>query len=234
MTGTDRSLENKLEKWDQLSLTDGQIPIQSVRGKFIFRLGAYGKSSSSRWTYGSKTGAAYHLIGRELQRQLEKKNVKEELLKLDTKQVYDEQMKEQLDQALSYEYPYLEDTGLYTQMSVSELKNRVRSGVKKKISEQNERTCPKSDWTTNMKWNRKAVKQKMAKNRQKLERKGAFRGTAYHRALECLDLLAVTDQRKLEGDLLDLFQRGFLTEEAYESIFHGIYGNFWKVLWVSG
>jgi hypothetical protein len=39
-----------------------------------------------------------HLIGRELQRQLEKKNVKEELLKLDTKQVYDEQMKEQLDQ----------------------------------------------------------------------------------------------------------------------------------------
>ena len=61
MTGTDRSLENKLEKWDQLSLnrwTDP--PIQSpVQGKFIFRLGAYGKSSSSRWTYGSKTGAAY-------------------------------------------------------------------------------------------------------------------------------------------------------------------------------
>ena len=134
-----------------------------VRGKFIFRLGAYGKSSSSRWTYGSKTGAAYPSDRQRTAAAAGKKNVKEELLKLDTKQVYDEQMKEQLDQALSYEYPYLEDTGLYTQMSVSELKNRVRSGVKKKISEQNERTCPKSDWTTNMKWNRKAVKQKMAK-----------------------------------------------------------------------
>ena len=58
-------------------------------------------------------------------------------------------------------------------------------------------------------------------------KKGAFRGTAYHRALECLDLLAVTDQRKLEGDLLDLFQRGFLTEEAYESIFPW---DIWKFL----
>lgn len=94
------------------------------------------------------------------------------MLKLDTKQVYDEQMKEQLDQALSYEYPYLEDTRpVYTDVRVGTEKIRVRSGVKKKISEQNERTCPKSDWTTNMKWNRKAVKQKMAKNRQKLERK---------------------------------------------------------------
>lgn len=36
MTGTDRSLENKLEKWDQLSLTDGQIPIQSCPGQIHF------------------------------------------------------------------------------------------------------------------------------------------------------------------------------------------------------
>lgn len=142
-----------------------------VRGKFILDWVLMAKAAVPAGHMEVKQVQLTHLIGRELQRQLEKKNVKEELLKLDTKQVYDEQMKEQLDQALSYEYPYLEDTGLYTQMSVSELKNRVRSGVKKKISEQNERTCPKSDWTTNMKWNRKAVKQKMAKNRQKLERK---------------------------------------------------------------
>ena len=172
MTGTDRSLENKLEKWDQLSLTDGQIPytVLSEANSFLDWV-LMAKAAVPAGHMEVKQVQLTHLIGRELQRQLEKKNVKEELLKLDTKQVYDEQMKEQLDQALSYEYPYLEDTGLYTQMSVSELKNRVRSGVKKKISEQNERTCPKSDWTTNMKWNRKAVKQKMAKNRQKLERK---------------------------------------------------------------
>ena len=37
MTGTDRSLENKLEKWSQLSLTDGQIPytILSSAGSFL-------------------------------------------------------------------------------------------------------------------------------------------------------------------------------------------------------
>ncbi len=49
MTGTDRSLENKLEKWDQPLLNRWTDPLYSpVRGKFIFRLGAYGKSSSSR------------------------------------------------------------------------------------------------------------------------------------------------------------------------------------------
>ena len=113
-----------------------------------------------------------HLIGRELQRQLEKKNVKEELLKLDTKQVYDEQMKEQLDQALSYEYPYLEDTGLYTQMSVSELKKQSQIGREEEnIGTERKGPCGSQTLTTNMKWNRKAVKQKMAKNRQKLERK---------------------------------------------------------------
>ena len=60
MTGTDRSLENKLEKMGSALLNRWTDPLYSpVRGKFIFRLGAYGKSSSSRWTYGSKTGAAY-------------------------------------------------------------------------------------------------------------------------------------------------------------------------------
>ena len=54
---------------------------------------------------------------------------------------------------------------------------------------------------------------------EKNGRKGAFRGTAYHRVLECLDLTAVSDQKKLEAGVLDLYQRGFLTEEAYESIF---------------
>lgn len=98
-----------------------------VRGKFIFRLGAYGKSTVPLDIMESKQVR----LPSDRQRtaaQLEKKNVKEELLKLDTKQVYDEQMKEQLDQALSYEYPYLEDTGLYTQMSVSELKKQSQIG----------------------------------------------------------------------------------------------------------
>lgn len=59
MTGTDRSLEINWKMGSAL-LNRWTDPLYSpVRGKFIFRLGAYGKSSSSRWTYGSKTGAAY-------------------------------------------------------------------------------------------------------------------------------------------------------------------------------
>ena len=99
MTGTDRSLENKLEKWDQLSLTDGQIPYTVLSGANSFLDWVLmAKAAVPAGHMEVKQVQLTHLIGRELQRQLEKKNVKEELLKLDTKQVYDEQMKEQLDQ----------------------------------------------------------------------------------------------------------------------------------------
>ena len=91
MTGTDRSLENKLEKWDQLSLTDGQIPYTVLSGANSFLDWVLmAKAAVPAGHMEVKQVQLTHLIGRELQRQLEKKNVKEELLKLDTKQVYDE------------------------------------------------------------------------------------------------------------------------------------------------
>ena len=228
MTGTDRSLENKLEKWDQLSLTDGQIPYTVLSGANSFLDWVLmAKAAVPAGHMEVKQVQLTHLIGRELQRQLEKKNVKEELLKLDTKQVYDEQMKEQLDQALSYEYPYLEDTGLYTQMSVSELKKQSQIGREEENigTERKDLSEVRLDHEHEME--PESSEAEDGKKQTETGKKGAFRGTAYHRALECLDLLAVTDQRKLEGDLLDLFQRGFLTEEAYESIFPW---DIWKFL----
>lgn len=146
-------------------------------------------------------------------------------------------MNRQLEAALSYVYPYREDTKLYTQMSVSELKKQSQIGreednigteredlsalspVYERKTEQEEEQDEKAESASRERKNEKSGK------------KDAFRGTAYHRALECLYLPDVTDLKKLEADLLDLYQRGFLTEEAYESIFHGISGNFWKVLW---
>ena len=72
------------------------------------------------------------LVGQELKRQMERQNAKEELLNLDTSQVYDKKMNKQLEAALNYAYPYADDTKLYTQMSVSELKkaepDRTRRG----------------------------------------------------------------------------------------------------------
>ena len=53
---------------------------------------------------------------------------KEALLNLDIDQIYDEKMNRQLEAALSYVYPYREDTKLYTQMSVSELKKQSQIG----------------------------------------------------------------------------------------------------------
>ena len=74
MTGTDRSLENKLEKWDQLSLTDGQIPYTVLSGANSFLDWVLmAKAAVPAGHMEVKQVQLTHLIGRELQRQLEKK-----------------------------------------------------------------------------------------------------------------------------------------------------------------
>ena len=106
-------------------------------------------------------------------------------------------MKEQLDQALSYEYPYLEDTGLYTQISVSELKKQSQIGREEENigTERKDLSEVRLDHEHEME--PESSEAEDGKKQTETGKKGAFRGTAYHRALECLDLLAVTDQRKL-------------------------------------
>ena len=49
-------------------------------------------------------------------------------MELDAGYTYDEEMKKELEQAFSYGYPYESDTGLYTLVSVSELKKQSQIG----------------------------------------------------------------------------------------------------------
>ena len=129
MTGTDRSLENKLEKWSQLSLTDGQIPytILSSAGSFLDWV-LMARPAVPAGHMEVREIQLDQLVGQELKRQMERQNAKEELLNLDTSQVYDKKMNKQLEAALNYAYPYADDTKLYTQMSVSELKKQSQIG----------------------------------------------------------------------------------------------------------
>lgn len=57
---------------------------------------------------------------------------KEDLLELDAGYTYDEEMKKELEQAFSYAYPYESDTGLYTLVSVSELKKQSQTAGKRR------------------------------------------------------------------------------------------------------
>ena len=59
MTGTDRSLENKLEKMVTAVINRWPDPIyHPFIGRLIFRLGTYGQTSCTRGTYGSKGDTA--------------------------------------------------------------------------------------------------------------------------------------------------------------------------------
>lgn len=61
-------------------------------------------------------------IGSELQRQVLKRNAKDVLLELDTKQEYDRDFGMQLKEHLEFVYPYMADVSLHSKMSVSEVK----------------------------------------------------------------------------------------------------------------
>ena len=173
------------------------------------------------------------LVGEEVTRQMERKMAKEDLLELDAGYTYDEEMKKELEQAFSYAYPYESDTGLYTLVSVSELKKQSQIGREEEamgtgreedgwIRDLDEEKAEDSDKETEAGGTVQEAEasEAGAKEGKKVYGRsgGSKRGTAYHRALECLsfhELHSLSDTKKA---LFSLYEQGYLDQESYEWI----------------
>ena len=57
------------------------------------------------------------LVGEEVGRQIVRQMTKEDLLSVDKDHVYDRDFGEQLEAAVNYRYPHMDDTGLYAMVS---------------------------------------------------------------------------------------------------------------------
>ena len=239
MTATDRSLGSKMEKWAQVPLADGAIPytILSAAGSFLDWLLMSACDGTIRKRQIPLTG----LVGMEIRRQASRQVSREELLTLDTDTVYDPEAARQLADALNYRYPYGGDTGLYAMLSVSELKKQGQVGQDEeeigrgRIWGGGEEARILGDvWTdgagevgperAGAVGRREAGLERagtVGGRKVGMERSGAVgaaRGTAYHRALECLDLGKLHSREDVRAALKSLLETGYLEREAYDAL----------------
>lgn len=226
MTATDRSLGSKLEKWAQVPLADGAIPytILSAAGSFLDWL----LMSACDGTIQKRQIPLTGLVGMEIRRQASRQVSREELLNLNTDTVYDPEAARQLADALNYRYPYGGDTGLYAMLSVSELKKQGQVGQDEEeigrgrlLGSGGEARILGDVWTDGVGEvgsERAGAAGGGAVGLERAGSAGAARGTAYHRALECLDFGKLHSREDVRAALKSLLETGYLEQEAYDAL----------------
>ena len=222
MTGTDRYLDKKLERFSDIKRTGGQLPftILSTADSFLdwLLMSLSGKLSESALLAdaGAETGlmtvrsySVADLVGVEIEHQAEKKLSKEELLNFDCARIYDEAYAAGISAAFAYRYPHTADIGLHTKLSVSELKKQGQL-----IDEEESTFLPTIPAFL------------LEESGKKDQGGGAFRGTAYHRALELLNFPGMKTISDVEM-ALDTFRREkYMDEESLSLLDAGILWNF--------
>lgn len=209
MTGLDRYLDKKLERFCDLPRFNGQIPftILSTADSYLdwMLMSLSGKYSASGILKeeGQDTGnlivkecSVSGLVGREIERQAEKKLTKESLLSLDTDKVYDYAFAADLKAAFQFRYPFAADIGLHTKLSVSELKKQGQ------FTDEEE-----SDFLP-------TIPAFLMEEGKEEKNRGAFRGTAYHRILELLDFGKVRTKKDLHDAILQVRKDKRMDEES--------------------
>ena len=137
--------------------------------------------------------------------------MQEEYLKnWDENKVYDEAVKEEIEKRFSFAYPYKYLEDIPVKVSVSDLKKRswhdeseLEENISVSVEEQEEeQEAP--------------VPAFMAEKQE--EYKGAARGTAYHRVMECLDYAETDTEEQLRAQLKRLLESQKMTEQEAECI----------------
>lgn len=201
MTGTDRYLEKKLEKFKQVPLVDGQIPytiLATANSYLDWVLMSMGSGSSGCRLIQVR---AADFMTPELHRQIRSRDLKEQFLNLDTTLVYEPQWHEMLKQRLNFTYPYSADVRLHTKMSVSELKQQGQ------LTDEAESVKIPA-----------VTKARPATEQVADGGYGATRGTAYHRALELLPFDKISTRDDITALLNELVAKKRFARESCEMV----------------
>ena len=137
--------------------------------------------------------------------------MQEEYLKnWDADQVYDKEVREEIEKRFSFVYPYKYLEDIPVKVSVSDLKKRSwhdESELEENISVSAEEQVEEQE---------APVPAFMTEKQE--EYKGAARGTAYHRLMECLDYAEVESEEQIEVQLKRLLESQKMTEQEAECI----------------
>ncbi len=203
MTGTDRTLAKKLEKWEELP-EKGAIPytILTTAGSFLDWV-----LMTRPWKHGHVQLSRIPVeavVGETAARQIQKAVSREELYSLKD-QVYDEKTNQELKQWFQPCYLYAQDINLHAVMSVSEIKrlgqgpDEFQGPEQAAVPDYLRREQPKE------------LEPGEAKIRQS---RAAERGTAYHRILELLDFTRLSDEAETKRQIHELTEGRRITERA--------------------
>lgn len=197
MTGTDRYLEKKLEKWNQIPWNHGKVPYTVLTGAGSYLDWVLMSLPNAKNRIQVQEIPVEELVGKAVVRKMKRTSSKEEILSMDVHAVYDEAFRDALDGALGYQYRYQADIALHTKISVSELKKQGQD-----VDEFQSIYQPVIP---------EFLKKEPSKDTGSYD--GAGRGSAYHRALELLDFTKIKEPRDLMTSLELFLQNGKLTKE---------------------
>lgn len=216
MTGTERSLESKLEKYAGRNEGRELLPFTLLSGA----------TSYLDWLLMSLPGAGtaieaeevpvMELVGQEVAEQAAAGLGKEQLLHLDPEKIYDETWRKALEERFGYRYPHQAATRLHAKVSVSELKKAGQE-----IDEEETAFLP-------------TVPRFLSDDEEKLKEAvgnavwGASKGTAYHRALELLPFGRIETRKDLERELERLVEEHKISPETRKLIQTGRLWDFFE------
>lgn len=235
MTAADKSLENKLGKWKDIPLSQGQLPytiLASANSCLDWLLMAQPAIPASHMEM--RQIQVKDLIGEEITRQIIRKMKKEDLLNLDGKRVYDAAFGTRLREVLEYEYPYESDIGLYAMVSVSELKKQSQigrtedaigtdSGNLEGIALGELKALTGSRDITGSGPGESGEQKKTVSAGPN---RAALRGTAYHAVLEHIHFHEIHGLAEVKPVVDKLLEGGFLDQEAHDFINPKVIWNF--------
>ena len=235
MTAADKSLENKLGKWKDIPLSQGQLPytiLASANSCLDWLLMAQPAIPAAHMEM--RQIQVKDLIGEEITRQIIRKMKKEDLLNLDGERVYDAAFGIRLRKVLEYEYPYESDTGLYAMVSVSELKKQSQIGRAEDAigtdrdnlegAALGELTALRGKQDVAGSGFRESGEQN--KPSSSGPNRGALRGTAYHAVLEHIRFHEIHSLSEVKPVVDELLENGFLDQEARDFINPNVIWNF--------
>ena len=144
----------------------------------------------------------FELFESELEEDFQERVTKEILKRWDTKLTYNEEMKQNIEEQFTYEYPEKENRIVKQKLSVSELKKRAYMEEEGEEVFREEEVIP--------------LLPKFLQEEETLT--GASKGTAYHKLLEVLDFTKEYDMQSLQEAIQSNREKGFLTEEMANCI----------------
>lgn len=147
----------------------------------------------------------------EVQTRAEEMRRKEELLHWDAGKVYGREIRSEIEESFSYEYPYAALADIPAKMTVSEVKRMMTQEEEDSLALYDDNRIEAQESLPEP-----YVPKFMKDESQELQ--GAQRGTAYHRVLESLDFSRTGSPEEISCQIREFTARGKMTEQMARAV----------------